>query len=97
MFSMRYGQLILNSKAMTTQDFKKGTLIFSGTCKGKEDLEQKLSQKVYYNSKLSLTMFAVDKGVQWFYLVNYKGDINQKKVATINEKSGKFQYRYFLS
>jgi hypothetical protein len=97
MFSMQYGQLILNSRAMTTQEFKKGTLIFSGTCKGKGDLEQKLSQKVYYNSKLNLTMFSLNRGIQYFYLVNYKKGINQKKVATINEKSGKFQYRYFLS
>lgn len=79
---------------MTLTEFKKGTLIFSGTCENKTDLEQKISKKVYYNSKVNLTMFELNRGVKYFYLVNFKGEIQQTKVIRLDSKN-KFQYRYF--
>ena len=77
---------------MTQQEFKKGNLMFSGKCESKENLEQKISEKIYYNSKIHLTMFELNRGVQWFYLVNHKG-INRKKIVRLDSK-GMFKYRY---
>lgn len=73
--------------------FKEGTLVFSGYVENSEQIAQKLSEKVYYNSKLSLTMFKTERGVNWYYVVNYKGEIQQNKVVR-QDKKGKFQYRY---
>jgi hypothetical protein len=79
---------------MKTSEFKKGTLVFSGDCENITDLEQKLSKKVYYKSKVNLTMFALNRGVKYFYLVNFKGEIQQTKIIRLDSKN-KFQYRYF--
>lgn len=78
---------------MNTKEFKKGTLIFSGSTENKTDLEQKISKRIYYNSKINLTMFLENRGIKFFYLVNSKGEIQQKKVVRLDTKSN-FQYRY---
>lgn len=73
--------------------FKKGRLVFSGYAEKSEEIAQKLSEKVYYNSKLSLTIFKQERGVNWYYVVNHKGDVQQSKVVR-QDKNNKFQYRY---
>jgi hypothetical protein len=79
---------------MKLQDFKKGILILSGQCENTEDLTQKISSKVYYNSKMNLTMFSENNGVKFFYMVNFKGEINQNKIVRV-DANNKYQYRYF--
>lgn len=80
---------------MTTKKFKEGNLIFSGSTENKTDLEQKISEKIYYNSKIHLTMFLENRGVKFFYLVDCKGEIKRKKVVRLDKKNN-FQYRYFI-
>tara|TARA_R110000744_G_scaffold229881_6_gene348022 strand:+ start:925 stop:1164 length:240 start_codon:yes stop_codon:yes gene_type:complete len=79
---------------MKITDFKKGNLMLSGNCKTKEELEKKISERIYYNSKVHLTMFEENKGLKWFFLVDFKGEIKQQKIIKIDKK-GNFQYRYF--
>jgi len=78
---------------MTLKDFKKGMLIMSGTCKDKEDLALKISNRMYFDSKLDLLGFKESRGTKFFYLVDYKGNVKKDSIAIIG-KNNKFQFRY---
>ena len=81
----------------TQSEYKKGKLLYSFNAKDKEDAEQKISKEVYYTSSKTLTMYSLNRGIKYFYLVNAKGEINRNVIITNKENSSKFQLRQFIN
>lgn len=78
---------------MTTKEFKTFKLMYSFTAKDIQEATEKVSKDVYYNSKVNFTMFEQSRGVNYFYFVNYKGEINRNVILANKEGSNKYQLR----
>lgn len=77
---------------MTQAEFKKLKLQYSFTSESLETAKEKISKEIYYNSKINFTMFEQNKNYEYFYFVNYKGDINKNIILCKNVN--KYQLRY---
>ena len=80
---------------MTQKEFKTYKLIGSFTAENIEAAKEIISEKVYYNSKINFTMFELNKGYEYFYFINYKGEIKRDTILCRNKN--KYQLRYNLS
>jgi len=78
----------------TQAEYKKGRLMYSFNASDIEEAKEKLTS-YYYGSKKELTMYSLSKGYRYFYLVNSKGEINQKVIICNRENSTKYQLRQF--
>lgn len=79
---------------MTQVEFKKLKLQYSFTAESLEGVKEKISKEVYYNSKINFTMFEQNKNYEYFYFVNYKGELNRNIILCKN--GNKYQLRYKL-
>ena len=75
-------------------DYKKGRLMYSFNANDIEQAKEKLTG-YYYGSKKDLTMYSLSKGFKYFYLLNEKGEMNQKTIICNKENTTKYQLRYF--
>ena len=80
---------------MTQKEFKTYKLIGSFTAENIEAAKEIISEKVYYNSKINFIIFEVNKNYEYFYFVNYKGDIDKNIILC--KCKNKYQLRYNLS
>lgn len=78
---------------MTTKEFKTFKLMYSFTAKDIQEATEKVSKDVYYNSKVNFTIFEQSRGVNYFYFVNYKGEINRNVILANKENSNRYQLR----
>jgi hypothetical protein len=78
---------------MTQKEFKTFNLLYSFTAKDIQEATEKISKDVYYNSKVNFTMFEQSRGVNYFYFVNYKGEINRNVILANKENSNRYQLR----
>lgn len=77
---------------MTQAEFKKLKLQFSFSAKDIEEAKEMVSKKVYYNSKIDFTMFETNRGYDYFYLVNFKKEINYNTILC--RKNNNYQLRF---
>ncbi len=77
---------------MTQAEFKKLKLVFSFSAENIEKAKELISEKVYYGSKINFTMFETGKGYEYFYFVNFKGEINYTTILC--RKENKYQLRF---
>lgn len=85
-----------NQKIIDTQTgFKKGKLLYSFNAENKEEAEKKISENVYYNSPKTITMYSLNKGFMYFYLVEPKKGINRNVIISTKEGSQRYQLRMF--
>lgn len=77
---------------MTQKEFKAERLVFSFNAKDIEEAKNKISEKIFYNSTIHLSMFELNKGYKYFHLYNYKKEkINY--ILCVKENCEKYQLR----